>query len=253
MVCYRRHGHNEADEPAFTQPTLYRKIASTRWFSTLYSQQLIAEGSITQADSDAIKAEYTAAMEASFAKAKAAEADKAKRDPTEKFRGSTAVFQPVYQHTPVTTAISPALLEKCARGLTKVPASFKLNPKIKRLLETRAQAFREGGPIDWGFGEALAFGSLLIEGTPVRLSGQDCERGTFSHRHAVLYDYENREKYVPLLHLDEKQEPFCVYNSLAVRSRRARLRLWLLARLSEDALLVGGAVRRLRQRRPGCH
>jgi len=214
MYCYRRHGHNEADEPAFTQPTLYRKIATHPLISTVYTQQLIADGTITQADSDAIKAEYTAAMEASFTKAKAAEAAKDGIDPTEKFRGSTAVFQPVYQHNPVQTGVSPEVLDKCVRGLTKVPATFKLNPKIKRLLEGRAQAHKEGGPVDWGFGEALAFGSLLVEGTPVRLSGQDCERGTFSHRHAVLYDYENREKYVPLLHLDEKQERFCVYNSL---------------------------------------
>jgi len=214
MYCFRRHGHNEADEPAFTQPTLYRKIASHPLVSTIYTEKLIAEGSITQAGSDAIKAEYTAAMEASFAKAKASEAEKAGQDPSEKFRGSTAIFQPVYQHKPVNTGISPALLEKCVQGLTKVPASFKLNPKIKRLLENRAQAYKEGGPVDWGFGEALAFGSLLLEGIPIRLSGQDCERGTFSHRHAVLYDYETREKYVPLMHLDEKQERFCVYNSL---------------------------------------
>jgi 2-oxoglutarate dehydrogenase E1 component len=132
----------------------------------------------------------------------------------EKFRGSTAIFQPVFQHTPVPTGVSPALLEKCVNGLTKVPASFKINPKIKRLLETRVHAYKEGGPVDWGFGEAMAFGTLLLEGIPVRLSGQDCERGTFSHRHAVLYDHETREKYVPLQHLDEKQERFCVYNSL---------------------------------------
>jgi 2-oxoglutarate dehydrogenase E1 component len=151
-------------------------------------------------------------MEASFTKAKAAEAEKKSHE--DKFKGSTAVFQPIYNHAPVPTGVSVELLDKAVRGLTKVPVNFKLNPKIKRFIETRAQAFKEGGPIDWGFGEALAFGTLLLEGTPVRLSGQDCERGTFSHRHAVLYDYETREKYVPLLNLDEKQERFCVYNSL---------------------------------------
>jgi 2-oxoglutarate dehydrogenase E1 component len=214
MYCYRKHGHNEADEPAFTQPTLYKKIASHPQISTIYTEKLVAEGSLTQADSEAIKAEYTAAMEASFTKAKASEAEKAKYDPAEKFRGSTAIFQPVYQHTPVKTGVAPALLEKCVQGLTSVPANFKVNPKIKRLLETRLHAYKEGGPVDWGFGEALAFGTLLLEGIPIRLSGQDCERGTFSHRHAVLYDHETREKYVPLQHLDAKQERFCVYNSL---------------------------------------
>ena len=214
MYCYRKHGHNEADEPAFTQPVLYRKIAAHALISTLYTEKLVAETSIVQADSDAIKAEYTAAMEAAFTKAKASEAEKAKHDPTKKFRGSTAIFQPVYQHTPVPTGVSPALLEKCVQGLTTLPDTFKANPKIKRLLEARSNAYKENGPVDWGFGEALAFGTLLLENIPVRLSGQDCERGTFSHRHAVLYDNETREKYVPLQHLDAKQERFCVYNSL---------------------------------------
>jgi 2-oxoglutarate dehydrogenase E1 component len=214
MYCYRKHGHNESDEPAFTQPTLYKKIAAQPLISTIYTEKLIAEGSQTQADSDAIKAEYTAAMEASFAKAKAAEAAASKNNPADKFKGSTAVFQPAYNHTSVATGATPAILEKAVQGLTRVPADFKVNPKIKRILDTRLEAFKAGGPVDWGFGEALAFGTLLLEGTPVRLSGQDCERGTFSHRHAVLYDFETREKYVPLLNLDEKQERFCVYNSL---------------------------------------
>jgi 2-oxoglutarate dehydrogenase E1 component len=219
MYCYRKHGHNESDEPAFTQPTLYKKIAAQPQISALYTERLVAESSLTKADSDAIKAEYTGAMEASFAKAKATEAATKKHENTDaartaQFKGSTAVFQPAYHHTPVSTGAAPAIIEKCVQGLTRVPADFKINPKIKRLLDTRLEAYKAGGPIDWGFGEALAFGTLLLEGTPVRLSGQDCERGTFSHRHAVLYDYETREKYVPLLNLDERQERFCVYNSL---------------------------------------
>ncbi len=214
MYCYRKHGHNESDEPAFTQPILYKKIAAHPQISALYSERLIAEGTITQADSDAIKAEYTSAMEAAFEKAKAKEARRKAANPAAKFKESNAIFQPGYSHAPISTAVSPELLEKVARGLTHLPANFKVNPKIKRLLDQRTQAFHDGGPIDWGFGEALAYGTLLCDGTPVRLSGQDCERGTFSHRHAVLYDYETREKYVPLLNLDEKQERFCVYNSL---------------------------------------
>ncbi|HEU5081619.1 MAG TPA: 2-oxoglutarate dehydrogenase E1 component [Opitutaceae bacterium] len=214
MYCYRKHGHNESDEPAFTQPVLYRKIAAQPLISSIYTERLIKEGTIAQTDSDAIKAEYTAAMEASFAKAKAAEAEAAKANPADKFRGSTAIFQPPFNFSTVKTSVSPELLDKCVAGLTRVPSNFHLNPKIKRFLEARVQAHKEGGPFDWGFGEALAFGTLLLEGTPVRLSGQDCERGTFSHRHAVLYDTETREKYVPLLNLDEKQERFCVYNSL---------------------------------------
>jgi 2-oxoglutarate dehydrogenase E1 component len=218
MYCYRKHGHNETDEPAFTQPTLYRKIAVHPQVSAIYTEKLIAEGSITAGEADAIKAEYTAALEANLAKAKATEANKSARrasaNPTDIFKGSTAVFQPRYTHTPVTTAVPAALIDQCVAGLTRVPANFRINPKIKRFLENRAQAHRDGGPVDWGFGEALAFGTLLLEGTPVRLSGQDCKRGTFSHRHAVLYDSETRERYTPLLNLGEKQATFCVYNSL---------------------------------------
>ncbi|GAB1488210.1 2-oxoglutarate dehydrogenase E1 component [Opitutaceae bacterium] len=214
MYCYRKHGHNESDEPAFTQPTLYKKIAAHPLISSIYAGRLIAEGTLTQADDDAIKAEYTAAMEAAFEKAKAKEAKKKAADPAAKFKGSTAVFQPGYSHAAIPTGASPALIEQVVHGLTHVPANFKVNPKIKRFLDARREAHKNGGPVDWGFGEALAFGTLLIDGTPVRLSGQDCERGTFSHRHAVLYDFDTREKYVPLLNLNEKQERFCVYNSL---------------------------------------
>lgn len=214
MYCYRKHGHNEADEPAFTQPTLYKKVAAHDAISTIYTNQLIAAGTHTQADSDAIKAEYSAAMDASLEKAKKAELMRhsagEKGDP---FRDSNPVFQPGYSHAPVPTGVSAEMLKTVVKGLTTLPEGFKANPKIKRLLETRA-AVLTGGPIDWGMGESLAFGTLLAEGTPVRLSGQDCERGTFSHRHAVLYDTETREKYVPLLNLQENQARFCVYNSL---------------------------------------
>ena len=214
MYCYRRHGHNEADEPAFTQPVLYKKIATHPLISTPYAERLVLEDTLSQQGSEAIKAEYTSAMEASFEKAKAAEtASQAAGHANSPFAGSTAIFQPCYSYAPVSTGVSTKVIAKVVAGLTKVPANFKVNPKIKRLLDARAQSHKDGGPVDWGFGEALAFGSLLVEGTPVRLSGQDCERGTFSHRHAVLYDSDTREKYIPLLNIDEKQERFCVYNS----------------------------------------
>ncbi|MGA3008305.1 MAG: 2-oxoglutarate dehydrogenase E1 component, partial [Opitutaceae bacterium] len=223
MYCYRKHGHNEADEPAFTQPTLYRKIAAHPQVSALYTEKLIAEGSLTPAEGEAIKAEYTASLEANLEKARKHEAEKAaakaavrrtQTDPRAAFEGSTAVFQPKYNHTPVPTGVAPGLLAKVVQGLTRVPTNFKLNQKIKRLLDGRTQAHGQNGPVDWSFGEALAFGTLLLEGTPVRLSGQDSERGTFSQRHSVLYDVDTREAYTPLNHLDEKQARFCVYNSL---------------------------------------
>ena len=211
MVCYRRHGHSESDEPAFTQPLLYSKIATHPPPSAILSRKLIAEGTLTVAESEAIKTEYTAVLEEALVRAR----KKLDRqiDDVKRFEGSTAIFQRADFFAPVVTAVSNGLLEKCARGLTRVPASFKLNPKIKRFIEARTQAFKEGGPVDWSFGEALAFGTLMLEGTPVRLSGQDSERGTFSQRHAVLFDLETRGRYVPLLNLDGKQAQFCVYNS----------------------------------------
>ncbi len=218
MYCYRKHGHNETDEPAFTQPLLYKRIASHPQVSAVLSKQLIAEGTITEADAEAIKAEYLAALEKNLEQAKAAEVAKtAKRAAAieqRKFVGSTAVFQPDYHFKPVTTKVSAEIFEQVAHGLTTVPADFKLNPKIKRFLDARVQATKEGGPIDWGFAEALAFGTLLLDGTPVRLSGQDSERGTFSHRHAVLHDAETDATYAPLKNLAPKQASFCVYNSL---------------------------------------
>jgi 2-oxoglutarate dehydrogenase E1 component len=216
MYCFRRHGHNETDEPSFTQPTLYRTIAAHPLVSAIYTESLVAEASITSGQGDAIKAEYSAALEENLAKAKDREAAKAAKraKPADPFKGSTAQFQPEYHHTPVMTGVPVEEIDRIVRGLTTVPETFRLNPKIKRLLDARAQAHKDGGPVDWGFGEALAFGSLLVEGTPVRLSGQDCERGTFSHRHAVLVDAETGEKYTPLKNLDSKQARFCVYNSL---------------------------------------
>jgi 2-oxoglutarate dehydrogenase E1 component len=218
MVCYRKYGHNETDEPAFTQPLLYKKIAQHPPISTVFGRKLAADGTITAGESDAIRAEYSATLELNLEKARAAESAKTTGRLTaaeaRKFVGSTAVFQPDFHFTPVLTGVPSEMIERLVRGLTTLPENFRPNPKIKRFLEARARAHREGGPIDWGFAEALAFGSLVLEGIPLRLSGQDCERGTFSHRHAVLHDMETNETYAPLKNLAPDQAIFCVYNSL---------------------------------------
>jgi 2-oxoglutarate dehydrogenase E1 component len=218
MYCFRRHGHNETDEPAFTQPTLYKKIAAHALVSAIYTERLVAAQTITAAEGEAITAEYSAALEENLSKAKQREAEKiakrAKAKPGDAFKGSTAVFQPDYHHTPVATGVAREVIDTVVKGLTTVPATFKLNPKIKRFLDARVTAHKDGGPIDWGFGEALAFGTLLAEGVPIRLSGQDCERGTFTHRHAVLNDAETGEKYTPLKNIPGATGKFCVYNSL---------------------------------------
>ncbi|MBI2815197.1 MAG: 2-oxoglutarate dehydrogenase E1 component [Opitutae bacterium] len=219
MYCYRKHGHNETDEPSFTQPALYRKIAAHPHVSALYTKRLIAAGSLTPGEGEEIKAEYSAALDESLGKARSREATKAEKrkaatDTSAPFKGSTAVFQPDYTHAPVTTAVSAAALDRVVKALTTVPDGFKVHSKIRRFIDSRAEAHKNGGPYDWGMGEALAFGTLLLDGMPIRLSGQDCERGTFTHRHSVFTDVETGGRYTPLNHVADKQPHFCVYNSL---------------------------------------
>jgi 2-oxoglutarate dehydrogenase E1 component len=225
MYCYRKHGHNETDEPSFTQPMLYRKIAAHKLVSAIYTRTLVDAGTITDEEGEAIKAEYSAALEENLTKAKTRESAKAEKRRAAAaastdhsmvpFKGSTAVFQPAFKHTPVATAVDAATLDRIVQALTTIPDDFKVHSKIKRFVDGRAEAHRNGGPYDWGMGEALAFGSLLLEGSPVRLSGQDCERGTFTHRHAVFNDTETGTKYTPLNHIAPGQQAkFCVYNSL---------------------------------------
>jgi 2-oxoglutarate dehydrogenase E1 component len=131
------------------------------------------------------------------------------------FSGSTGVVQPKYSHAPIATGIDRERYQHIGHVITTVPSEFHLNPTLeKRFIPRRVEALEKGGPIDWAFAESLAFGSLLMEGTPVRLSGQDCGRGTFSQRHVVLHDYESSERYIPLDHLAPDQGKFCVHNSL---------------------------------------
>jgi len=210
MYCYRRQGHNEADQAAFTQPVVAKKIASRETFGQLYKKQLVAEGVLNQADADALEQAIWDKLEEGYQKMlKLQEAG----DRTV-FSGSTAIAQPEYSHAPVATGIQRETLQHIGKALTTVPDGFNLNPTLeKRFLPRRIEALANGGPIDWAFAESLAFGSLLMEGTPVRLSGQDCRRGTFSQRHSVFYDYETRERYIPLENLSPTQSKFCVYNS----------------------------------------
>ncbi|MFT4175640.1 MAG: 2-oxoglutarate dehydrogenase E1 component [Luteolibacter sp.] len=211
MYCYRRQGHNEADQAAFTQPTVAKKIAARKTFGQLYRDSLIREGVLSQGDSDALEQSIWDKLEEGHLRMlKLSESGD-----RSVFSGSTAIIQPPYSHAPVPTGIDREKLQHIGKVLTTVPEGFNLNPTLeKRFIPRRQEALQNGGPYDWAFAEALAFGSLLMEGTPVRLSGQDCRRGTFSHRHAVFYDYETRERYIPLYHLSDNQSKFCVYNSL---------------------------------------
>ena len=211
IYCYRRHGHNETDEPLFTQPDLYSIIKVHPLLSATFAAQVSALGTVTADEAAGIKAKLLEKLEAAFTEVKKKSELKKKKS---EFAGSTAIFQPPYSHDPVNTAITVATLDKVAAAITTVPENFNVVPKIKRtVVDRRLQVWKDGGPYDWGFAEALAFGSLLIEGTPVRLSGQDSRRGTFSHRNSVLYDEVTRDRYFPLKNISPEQETFCVYNS----------------------------------------
>jgi len=214
MYCYRRHGHNEGDEPAFTQPDLYAVIEAKSSVAQLFRESLAEEGSLSREEGEALAREFETLLDSNQKEVKEAE-QQAIENGRMSFIESTAIFQPKYSHDTVETAISPETLERIVEALTTTPATFNVQPKIKRmLLGRRRKAFDNGGPYDWAYAESLAFGSLLMEGMPVRLSGQDSRRGTFSQRHSVLYDAENRDRYIPLRHLSEDQAKFCVYNSL---------------------------------------
>jgi 2-oxoglutarate dehydrogenase E1 component len=213
MYCYRRYGHNEGDEPAFTQPDLYAKIQKRPSVAQLYKKELIEVGTLSEDEAASMEAEFEMRLELVLQEVKSVEEMKA--DDQACFKGSTAVFQPQYTSEGKPTAITPEMLKQIVDGLTRVPEDFHIIPKVKRmLLDRRREVFEAGGPYDWGFAEALAFGSLLLEGMPVRLSGQDSRRGTFSHRHAFIYDVNSGKPYLPLLHLAPDQARICIYNSL---------------------------------------
>ena len=211
MYCYRRQGHNETDQAAFTQPHIYRKISGRKTAGQLFRDELVDAGVITVGEGQELHEEIWTGLDAGLEEMRKHEQDRN----FDVYTGSTAEPQPPYSHDAVTTGIDLDTLQHIGKVLTTIPEGFQLHPTLaKRFVPRRAEALQSGGPFDWAFAEALAFGSLLIEGFPVRLSGQDCRRGTFSQRHAVFYDYETRERYVPLRELSDNQERFCVYNSL---------------------------------------
>ncbi len=213
MYCYRRYGHNEGDEPSFTQPDLYAKIDRRPSVRKLYKKELIDAGRLSEEEAATLEREFEEKLQAALDDVKSHATEPADRK--EQFNESTAVFQPDYSFGSPPTAISPETLATNRRWPHARAGGFHILPKVKRMLiDRRREIFEAGGPYDWGFAEALAFGSLLLEGTPIRLSGQDSRRGTFSHRHAVIYDAETGEPYIPLRHLAPKQASICVYNSL---------------------------------------
>src|SRR3984893_10090235 len=213
MYCYRRFGHNEGDEPAFTQPDLYAKIDKHPSAGQSYKQELLETGALSEDDMASLETEMELRLEMALDTVKALEKEKAGKHA--QLKEAAAVFQPEYTSAPVSTAISEKALKTIVDALTRVPDDFNVQPKIKRIvLEHRRKIFENSGPYEWHYAELLAYGSLLFEGTPVRLAGQDRSPGTFSTRHAILYDAKTGAPYVPLLHLGGKQARICIYNSL---------------------------------------
>ena len=219
IVCYRRHGHNETDEPAFTSPDLYREIASHPSVGKIFQDRLVADDSIAEEDAVAAQKKIWALLEQTLAEAQESAKQKkpqGKAGKLAKLEGSNYVIQPPYSHDPVDTAVSKVMLGKIIKGITTVPDGFNIHPRVKTfVLDKRRQAFERGEGFDWATAEALAWGSLLIEGKHVRLSGQDCRRGTFSQRHAYYYDTNTRDRWCPLNGIAPgKQGKICIYNSL---------------------------------------
>ena len=212
IVCYRRHGHNETDEPAFTQPVMYRAIGQTKTTRTLYAERLAAEGTVPSAESQEMWDAFTRTLDAAYAAGKSYKPNKA-----DWLEGHWSGFHPAdaeFELTEDSTAVPEPVLKQVGLALSRVPAGFEVNSKIARQLEAKQAMLDSGNGIDWATGEALAYGTLLLEGTRVRLSGEDCQRGTFSHRHAVLIDQVNQNEYVPLNNICPDQARIEIYNSL---------------------------------------
>jgi len=212
IVCYRRHGHNETDEPAFTQPIMYRAIDSRKTTRTLYAERLAAEGVLSAADAQKMWGDFQTAMDAANQAAQGYKPNKA-----DWLEGHWAGFHPPdpdFELHEATTAVAEQTLRQIGVALSRVPAGFNVHPRIARQLEAKAAVLDAGEGIDWATAEALAFGSLLLEGNRVRLSGEDCQRGTFSQRHAVLIDQTNQHEYIPLNNIAPEQTKIEIYNSL---------------------------------------
>ena len=212
MFCYRRHGHNEGDEPAFTQPVMYKNIGVHRTTLEIYSKRLIEDGVISEEDFNKAKADWRAKLDTELEAGSSYKPNKA--DWLDgKWAGMKSADQEEEERRGV-TGVDVAELKDIGSKITKVPEGFRAHRTVLRYLDSRAKAIDNGVGIDWATGEALAFCTLMEEGHHIRLSGQDSERGTFSQRHSVLFDQEDESRYTPFNHLSPKQGHYEVINSL---------------------------------------
>lgn len=201
LYCYRRHGHNEMDEPAFTQPVMYNKIRTHPTTRQIYAQKLQQERVVDEANIQSLVKKYNDHLQAEFEVSKTQQMRK-----VDWLDGAwSKIDYKTDLHAIVKTGISKEVFDQVATALITVPQGFNLHPRLARLREEKTVNFQKGENIDWASAESLAFGSLLLEGFPVRLSGQDCGRGTFSQRHSVFYDQTSGDSYMPLEHVAEQQ------------------------------------------------
>ncbi len=246
IFCYRRFGHNEGDEPMFTQPLMYKAIKKQPTTLQIYADRLVEDGLIEKGEVEAEKERFQALLNEEFEASRSYRPNKA-----DWLDGRWAGFETSegeYQRGQ--TAVPKETLCEVGQALTRLPENFTPHRTVARLLDAKREMIEKGEGLDWATAEALAFGSLLLEGYRVRLSGQDSVRGTFSQRHAALTDQETEERYFPLDNIREGQAKLEVIELDALGIRGAGLRVRLFAGRAERAGAVGGAVRRLRQRRP---
>ncbi|MEU6670767.1 multifunctional oxoglutarate decarboxylase/oxoglutarate dehydrogenase thiamine pyrophosphate-binding subunit/dihydrolipoyllysine-residue succinyltransferase subunit [Streptomyces sp. NPDC046727] len=204
LICYRRRGHNESDNPAFTQPLMYDLIDKKRSVRKLYTESLIGRGDITLEEAEQALQDYQGQLEKVFTEVREATSQPAAGDVQAPQDGFPVA---------VPTAVSAEVVKRIAESQVNIPDHITVHPRLLPQLQRRA-AMVEDGTIDWGMGETLAIGSLLLEGTPVRLAGQDSQRGTFGQRHAVIIDRESGDEFTPLMYLSDDQARLNVYNSL---------------------------------------
>jgi 2-oxoglutarate decarboxylase len=215
LICYRRRGHNEGDDPSMTQPLMYNLIEAKRSVRTLYTEALVGRGDITEEEYEAAHRDFQDRLERAFAETHAAQTGTI---PVITGDAHAHIERPAAQQDdhliePESTAIDQSVVELIGDAHDNPPAGFIVHPKLQQLLKKRFEMSRHGS-IDWGFGELIGLGSLLLEGTPVRLAGQDARRGTFVSRHSVFHDRENGQEWLPLANLSDTQARFAIYDSL---------------------------------------
>jgi len=209
MVCYRRFGHNEGDEPSFTQPIMYKKIRSHPTTLSIYSKKISLNGLLSEKQIDHKKIEFKKFLEKEF------NSSKNYKSELKWFDGVWSRFKPgLGKDKRGKSGVDKKIIIETGKKISEIPKNFSIHKTLKKILEQKQKMFTEGAPIDWSTAESLAFGTLLLDGFSVRLSGQDSARGTFSQRHSVLRNQESHDRYIPLNNLGKKQKKFEIIDSL---------------------------------------